>query len=372
MKIAVEASALLGEISGVGECVLGSLKALSTFDDLELSAFAITWRGRHQLLTHLPRNVSACQRVMPARPLHFVWKYLRFPTIESFVGPVDVIHGMNAVLPPVRAAHGVITVHDVAPTLYPELCQPNFLPFTQLVAKAISRDALVHTPSQFVRSQVIDVFGASPEQVIAVPWGVPTGASLVAKDSSLSQDNNVSLPEIFVLALGTIQPRKDYPSLLLAFDKIACSDASVHLVIAGARGWGYKEFESVLSRLHARERIHYLGYVSRVERERLLARATILVYPSVYEGFGLPPLEAMAHGVPVVSTRAGAIPEVLGDAALLAPVGEPDALAEQMSRLLNDEELRQQITQRGYATVANYTWHRTAEGLRRIYTMAIS
>jgi len=308
---------------------------------------------------------------MPARPLHYIWKHARFPAIESFVGPVDVIHGMNAVLPPTRSAHGVITVHDVAPTLYPELCEPNFLPFTQLVARAISRDALVHTPSQFVRSQVIEIFGAIPERVIAVPWGLPTDASLVAKDTSLPPEDSLALPEKFVLALGTIQPRKDYPSLLLAFDSIACVDPSVHLVIAGAPGWGYHEFESVLSRLHARERVHYLGYISKGERARLLAEATILAYPSVYEGFGLPPLEAMAHGVPVVSTLAGAIPEVLGDAALLVPVGEPDALAEQMSRLLNDEELRHQMTERGHVAAANYTWDRTADGLRRIYSTAI-
>ena len=293
-----------------------------------------------------------------------------FPPIELFIGKVDVIHGTNAVLPPACFARGVITVHDLSPILYPQLCQPNFLPFADLVKRAVSRGALVHTPSEYVKGEIIDVLGVPEDRVFVVPLGVPTDT---VTPSTIEQEHDfhrMELPKLFVLAIGTIQPRKDYKSLLLAFDILAKKNDEVNLIIAGGNGWGYEEFIKVLAGLSAKNRVRHLGFVTEAQRAELLSRATILVYPSVYEGFGLPPLEAMAHAVPVVATIAGSIPEIVGEAALLVPIGEPYAIAEQLSLLLESETLRTEMIRRGLERASNFTWKKTADGLADLYRLA--
>ncbi len=375
MRIALDATPLLGERSGIGEFVVGLSGGLAGYADLELTGFAVTWRGRHLLAGRLPPNVRPCDRLIPApaKVLHAMWKRVAFPPLEVFIGGADVVHGTNAVLPPTRRAAGVVTVHDLVPSLSPGLMEAGFLPFTELVRKAIRRGAFVHTPSEFVRGQVIELFRADPARVVAVPLGIPTRAGPApAAGTGPAPRAQAGLPERFIAAIGTVQPRKDYPTLLRAFEIVSARDDSVHLVVAGARGWGYDEFASVLAGLSARNRVHYLGYVGGDERLELLRRSAVLAYPSLDEGFGLPPLEAMAEGVPVVATAAGSIPEVVGEAALLVPVGDEEALAGELLRLLGDEELRDEMVARGHARARLFTWEHTAAGLRDLYYVAES
>ncbi len=367
LKVALEASAVVGERTGIGEFVVATAEALAKDPTIELSAFVISWRGRDRFRQELPSGISTRQRPMPARPLHFIWDRSTFPPLELFIGKPDIVHGMNAVLPPRWWSRGILTVHDVAPISHPELCQPNFMPWEKLVRRAIKQGAYVHTPSNFVRNEVIATFDIDPAKVHAIPLGIPTARTPSNATGPEALDRRDADLGSYVLALGTIQPRKDYVNLLKAFDVVAASDGRVRLVIAGSKGWGYEEFESTLATLKHRERVTYLGYVSEQRRLSLLRNATVLAYPSVYEGFGLPPLEAMAEGVPVVSTSVGSIPEVAGDAAALVPPRDPASLAEAISRLLSDEEARAVMSAKGLERVKMYNWTATASALSSLY-----
>jgi glycosyltransferase involved in cell wall biosynthesis len=166
-----------------------------------------------------------------------------------------------------------------------------------------------------------------------------------------------------------VEPRKDHPTLVRAFAADAHSGplGGVRLVLAGPDGWGTEALDAALARSPAADRVTRLGWVDDAARADLLAGASVLAYPSRYEGFGLPPLEAMAAGVPVVATAVGAVPEVVGDAAVLVPPGDPEALAEALRAVLLDAEQADDLRRRGRARVAAFDWDRTVDGLVDLY-----
>ena len=172
--------------------------------------------------------------------------------------------------------------------------------------------------------------------------------------------------------MGTVEPRKDLPTLVRAFDSVATDDPAVRLVIAGGDGWGAEALTAAVAAARHRDRIVRLGWVDDTTRVDLLAAATVYAFPSVYEGFGLPPIEAMAAGVPVVTSRAGALPEVCGDGADLVEPGDPDGLAVALGRALGDAEHRAALIERGRRVAARYDWGRAADQLADLFQRAAS
>lgn len=363
LRVALDATPLLGARTGVGEFCRGALAGLAARPGLEVSAFAVSWRRRGGIVGQVPEGVKVLGRPMPARPLHRSWRLLGSPPLECFSGPLDVAHGTNFVVPPTRRAARVMTVHDLTTLRFPELCDSSTKQFPELIRRAIRAGAWVHTPSCFVAHEVIELLGADPAAVRAVHHGVPVGPAQEARRPP-------TLPataQNFVLSLGTIEPRKDVPGLVRAFDRVGSRAGDVHLVIAGPDGWGADDLRQALASSRCGDRITRLGYVSDAERQWLLAHARVFAYPSLYEGFGFPPLEAMALGVPVVSTDAGALPEVVGDAAVLVPASDPDALGAAIWRAISDGELREDLVRRGRARAGSFSWEACAAGLESLY-----
>jgi alpha-1,3-rhamnosyl/mannosyltransferase len=175
----------------------------------------------------------------------------------------------------------------------------------------------------------------------------------------------------YVLSIGTAEPRKDLTGLVRAFGEVAADRPDLALVLAGPDGWGTQALDEAVASSAFRDRIVRTGWLDDRQIGSLLAGAAVLAFPSVYEGFGLPPLQAMAAGVPVVATTGGAIPEALGEAALLVAVGDVDALAAGLAEVIDDEQVRQRLVRLGCARVARFTWDRCAEGLDALYRDAL-
>jgi glycosyltransferase involved in cell wall biosynthesis len=383
--VAVDATPLLGTRTGVGRFCAGALGALGAAGEVDVDAFAVTWRRRHRLPGLVPAGVDVRQRAMPARPLHLAWGHLPGPAVEWFVGRADAVHGTNFVVPPSRRAARVVTVHDLTTVRYPELCDRSTLGFPRMVRRAIADGAWVHTPSQFVADEVVAEFGADPGRVRVVYHGVsdpgairpdtpqPGTSPAAAPASNGSPRFEESLPpgtSRYILAIGTVEPRKDYPGLVRAFTAVAAAFPDVALVVAGADGWGARAFHDAVQGSPCRDRVVQLGYVSDDELARWLARAELLAFPSVYEGFGFPPVEAMAAGVPVVASAAGAVPEIVGDAAMLVPPRDVDALAGALMTVLGDAELRARLVDDGRCRAARFTWDACGSGLTALYADA--
>ncbi len=371
LSVAFDATPLLGRPTGVGAFCSGALSGLSALPLLEVSAFAVSWRRRHGISSLVPSGVATRQRAMPARPLHAAWRHLSGPPLEWFIGRHDVVHGSNFVVPPAARAARVVTVHDLSVVLYPQMCDRSTLAFPDFIRRAVAEGAWIHTPSHFVARQVVAELGVDGERVRAVHHGIPRAR--VDPETPAPVSPPFALPDglrRYVLAIGTIEPRKDYPLLVSAFGSVAAAHPDVALVVVGSDGWGADRFLAAVEASPARSRIVRPGYLDGRAVTAALANASVLAYPSLYEGFGFPPLQAMAAGVPVVATTAGAIPEVVGDGAVLVAPGDADQLAGAIDNVLDGGPSIDALVERGRARADAFTWKACAEGLALLYADA--
>lgn len=371
LSVALDATPLLGRPTGIGAFCSGALSGLASRSGLDVSAFAISWRRRRGIETLVPPEVSTRQRAMPARPLNTMWRHSSHPSAEWFIGKHQVVHGTNYIVPPCRGAARVVTVFDLTTVRFPELSNRSTLIFPALIRRAIDEGAWVHTGSEFVAEEIIEEFDVGVDQVRVVYPGIPAlGAGPGPAEAELATLAALPLPAgtaRYILAVGTIEPRKDYPLLVNAFASVARAHQDVALVIVGADGWGAESFLDALAASPVRDRIVRPGYLDDPALDGVLRGASVLAFPSVYEGFGFPPLQAMAAGVPVVSTSVGAIPEVVGDGALLVEGGNAKGLAEALIHVLDGGPEVGKLLDRGRDRTAAFTWTRCAEGLDRLY-----
>ena len=366
LRVAIDATSLYDVRSGVGRFTAEVLAGAGRQPALDPIAYAVTWRGAGRLEALVPPGVrTAPRRRMAAFPLRRAWSRTDRPAIELWTGAVDVVHGTNFVVPPTRGA-AVVTIHDLTYLRFPEMCTRDVLQYPDLVGRALRRGATVHTVSEFVRGEVLEHYGLSPERVVTVPNGITAGVVGAPERGWRSAGG-----DRYLLAIGTVEPRKDLPGLVRAFDELAGDDPEVRLVIAGADGWGADALTMAIAGARHAERVVRLGWVDETSRADLLAGATALVLASRYEGFGLTAGEAMAAGVPVVATAVGGIPEVVGDAAVLVPPGDVTALAGALGALLADPPHRARLAAQGPARAATFTWARTIEGLADLWRSVV-
>jgi glycosyltransferase involved in cell wall biosynthesis len=370
VRVALDLTPLLGPVTGVGVFAGAVAAELGARPAIDVVGYATSWRGRERLASVVPARVTVGRRPMAARPLRALWARGERPPIEWWTGPVDVVHGTNFVVPPVRRRRGaarLVTVHDLTPVRFPELCNADTLAYPALVRRAVRAGAWVHTPSCFVADEVRAWLGpGAAERVVAVHNGVnPSGDGDPAAGRRLARS-----AERYIVALATIEPRKDLVTLVRAFDALAGDLTDVDLVVAGPDGWGVEAFQATVAAARHGARVHRLGWLDGGQRADLLAGAAVLAYPSVYEGFGLPPLEAMSAGVPVVCSDAGPLPEVTGDAALRVPVGDVDGLAGALRTVLVDGGVRDRLVAAGRARVGRFSWAACADGLIDLYHRA--
>ena len=356
MRIGLDATPLLGARTGIGRYVQQLLAALSSGPD-ELVATAFTLRGRGAL--QVPPGVEVRARPVPARALQEAWARSELPPVERLTGRLDVFHATNFVLPPLRRSRGVVTVHDLAFLHLTSTVSSASARYRALVPRSIARASVVVTPSEAVAGQVRAAYDAvlsrSGVPVVAVPHGVAPGWS-AARPPSPELRTRLGLPREYVLFVGTLEPRKDVRTLLAAH---ALLPDAPPLVLVGPPGWG----EQVDVRAAVTP-----GYLGEDDLRPVVAGASALVLPSRDEGFGLPVLEALAAGTPVVASDLPVLREVGGDVTAYAPVGDAEAFADVLQRVLDapgDPSARR-------AHAAPFTWARSAEAHRAAYTRALS
>lgn len=267
--------------------------------------------------------------------------------------------------PPFRregAPPAVIFVHDLAFRLRAaEVPWQQRLYFGRVLPPALRQAAAVLVPSETTKRDLLSVYPMPrlADKVVVIPEGLPEAAA----PGSLPE----GIEPGFILAVGTVEPRKNYPRLLAAYRRLRGSHAVPQLVIAGRPGWAYGD---TLRRIQGEPGVRYLGHVDEPTLESLYRSASVLAYPSLYEGFGLPLLEAMAHGVPAVVGKAGSLPELAQDAALAVDAEDPGAIAGALERLLADESLRTRLGAEGRRRASGYTWasaaDRTLDVLHRV------
>jgi len=279
----------------------------------------------------------------------------------------DVMHSPVNVVTVLPNVPQVVTVHDLAflhyPEQYPGMKQRYLKAMTRL---SVRRAAKVIAVSEATRQDILANYRCDPDKVVTIPNGVDAEMRVLPESDVRAFRRTQGLPDEFVLFLGTLQPRKNLETLLKAFGKIA-GQVDWPLVVAGALGWQYERIFQIVRHLGLSARVRFVGHVPGEHLPLWYNAATVFVYPSLYEGFGLPPLEAMACGTPVVASNVSALPEVVGDTGLMVDPLDVDALAGAILSLAGDADLRQQLGQRGRQRAAGFSWRRTVERTVEVY-----
>ena len=327
-----------------------------------------------------PEWVSAAPHVrwsplpFSARFTSIFWHRLHVPApIEWFVGDLDVFHATNYLLPPLKHARSVVTVHDLSFLRHPEMADPRLVRYlASSVPETVRKADVLTADSAFTKGEIVDLLGVPPEKIVVVYGGVSARFQPVSDADVLTEvRTHYGLPEGFLLSVTRIEARKNIPRLLEAYRILVDrSKIKMPLILAGGRGWGYDEAMRQREALGLTDRVHQLGHVPDDDLPALMSAATVFVYPSLYEGFGLPPLEAMACGTPVVASSAPCLAEVLGDAALLAPPDDSEALAEALAQTIGDADLRAGLRKRGLRRAQQFSWQAAAKQLVSAYHLA--
>lgn len=374
MHIGIDYTAAILQGAGIGRYTRGLVEALPPL------------LGADDRLTLLcPRERSASTRLdwptavrrrrlpLPDRYQTILWHRLHAPmAVEFLTGPLDIFHATNFLLPPVRRAQTLVTIHDLAFLVRPQFAHPDLQRFLRQEApRSLARADHILADSEASRQDAMRLFRLPPERITVV------GAGVEARFRPLDIDS-LSLCEItqryklpskpFVLSLSTLEPRKNFDGLIRAFVTARQRTAlDWHLVIAGNRGWLYEMIFSEVERLHASGFVHFPGFVDDADLPKLYNLADLFAFPSHYEGFGLPVLEALACGTPVLCTDTSSLPEIAGDAARLVPTGDEAALADALAELMTDPAARNELARRGPAQAAPWTWAAAAKRLVEVY-----
>lgn len=352
MHILLDYRPALRQRSGAGEFIhqlaLALVEAVDGHSNRRrhsIGLFSSSWKDRLD-----PRgfeDMLVQDRRIPVTLLNFAWHRLSWPPVESLVRyPVDVVHSPHPLLAPTRRAAQVVTIHDLDFLDHPERTRAEIRrDYPELVGTHARRADRVIVPSRFTAGLVASRLGVPPERIALCVPGAPAWAPRGRTEGG------------YLLFIGTLEPRKNLRGLLDAYEVLIGRHGGVpDLVVAGA---ATGDSSAELARIGASPlagRVRYVGYVQDIDRRGLYEGARVLVIPSLNEGFGLPALEAMTLGVPVVAANRGSLPEILGDAGLVADPDDPDGFADAMQSVIQDQALADSLGTRGIARAAGFTW----------------
>jgi len=372
MRIAIDYTAAVHQSAGIGRFVRSLVHALAEIDaeNQYLLIYAAPPKGVLPPLPEAP-NFQARRIPLSDRALALLWHRFSLPLpVDLITGPVDLFHSPDFVLPPVRRPAKVLTVHDLAFLLRPECADEGLRAYLEkTVPRSVSRADLIVADSRNTQDDLICLLGVPPHKVEVVPGGVDPSFTPVRDTDVLERmRERVSGGAPYILSVGVIEPRKNLNRLIEAFEILKARHGSPHrLVLAGKRGWLSEGIYRRAASSPFRSDIVFSGFVPESDLPALYSAADILAYPSLYEGFGLPPLEAMACGTPVVVSNSSSLPEVVGEAALMVEPEDTEGLADAMSTLLFDQDIRRRMVEAGLQQASGFTWRAAAERMLAIY-----
>lgn len=379
IKIAFDATSALGQGAGIGRFTLGELRGLSFTD--AVNQYYVTY----------PRNLSGVKKPTLTRnfewrglPLSekesiWLWHRLRIPApIDLLLPKIDIYHAPDYTLPPLRRAKGIVTIHDLSFEVLPEVHHAALGAYLRrAVPHSVRRADHIFADSHSTKAELIRIYNTAPDKISVVHPGVEPkfrrfNPAIPADKAQLEAVRlKYQLTRPFMVTVSTIEPRKNIGTLIRAFHQYrAKGDPTMELLIGGGGGWsGEKEnLQRVVESLGLSEHVRFLGFVPDDDLPVLLNEAHLLAYPSLYEGFGFPVLEALACGTPAVTARNTSLPEAGGDVALYIDDARDDmALAAALHRAAHDDTWRQNAIPAGVRHAQQFTWERTARQVVQLY-----
>jgi glycosyltransferase involved in cell wall biosynthesis len=342
---------------------------LSRFEDVDLVLYAQRGAELTQGIEPATWKTPPFDVANPAARI--LWEQSGM-AIQARRDQLELFHGLAFVVPPIWRGPSVVTIHDLAFLKLAGHAPGRRVAYLSKMTKSsVERANRVITVSAQTKQDVIEIYGVDADLVDVTPLGVSEGLTPLSPDERAAFRAKQGLERPAILFLGTLEPRKNLPMLLNAFDRIATT-TDAELILAGAQGWLSDELTAALAGVIHRERVRLTGFIPESELRQWLGSVDLFAFPSRYEGFGMPPLEAMACGTPVVASNVSSLPEVLGEAALLVDPDDDEAIADAMLRVLEDAALAADLRARGIAQAARFTWSETARLTRESYRRALA
>jgi glycosyltransferase involved in cell wall biosynthesis len=372
MTVYVDISAAVHHRAGLGRYAESLVNALVPLLPNDLAFFYNKERGIQELenLAYMPsRTVSMGYK--PWRMLVWLAQIARI-SFNNLVPGAKLFHATEHLLMPLRGVPTILTIHDLIFRKMPEHHKPLNRWYLNLTLPLFSRRAdHIIVVSEATRHDVVDTYGISRDKMTVVPEAAAPRFTPQPPKVIDAVRQCYQLPESYLLYVGTIEPRKNLLRLLQVWEKLYRTSEVPPLVIVGSRGWLSEDFFTALENSPFRNDVLLTGFVRDEDLPGLYAAATAFIFPSLYEGFGLPPLEAMACGTPVVCSNTSSLPEVVGEAALLCDPLDELALADALKRVVSDEDLRDTLRERGLKQAAKFSWDRTAKETLAVYNSVL-
>lgn len=363
MKIGINGIPLTKRLTGVGFYTYNLILNLAKlFPETEYDLFL----PRESLV---PLSLPNLKPIICPFIKGIIWEQTRL-SYECRRKGIDLLHCTNYIVPIIARTPTVLTIYDLAVLRYPQ-AHPWKRKFKHqlLLRRSIERAKFIIAISRFTAQETSSLFHLPGERVKVVYGGVSPLFFPWEDESRLNQiRKRYKLPSKFILYVGTLEPRKNVASLLLAFEMLKSKKDFPHkLVITGGKGWIYEEIMKTWERMEAKREVIFTGYVAYADLPGLYSLAQLFVYPSIYEGFGLPPLEAMACGTPVVVSNGSSLPEVVGDAGVMVDPKRPESIYQGIERVLGDPTFQSQLRKKGLKRAQRFTWEKTAQMTQKIY-----
>lgn len=373
MRVAIDYTPAVRQTAGIGRYTRGLVQALAGLD--HETAYTLLTLGASVDPADWPANFSFRSSWLSEPRLSVLWHRFNVPyPVDRMTGPCDLFHSPDFTLPPLARARGVVTVHDLSFLRLPECAVPTLRQYLErVVPRSVARAHRVLADSTNTKEDLVALLGTPPEKISVVPAGVEARFAPIADRAALEAvRERYGLPEHFILSVGTLEPRKNHPTLVSAYAALRRAGLPHRLVIAGREGWMFEPTYARVAAEGVEADVQFLGYIADADLPAVYHLAQLMAYPSLYEGFGIPPLEAMACGVPVVCSNVSSLPETVGDAALMVDPLDTDALADAMMRALTDLALRDRLIADGRRQAARFTWRAAAEKLVEAYALALA
>lgn len=358
IKVLVDALPLISTLTGIGRYTYEISKYLQSDDNLELNFFY----GYYSKKLLGPSDKSGVKSLKSIVAKNKISKEIARELLSIFsriFAPNYDVYWQPSFIPNkgIKAKNIVTSVHDFSFILYKDFHPKERIEyFENNFFQNIYNSDIIITGSEFTKQEILERLDFEEDKIKVIYHGVDHDLFKVYEDREVSYE----LPKKFIFSVGSIEPRKNLIGLLKAYEILDESlKKEYKLVLAGFKGWENKEIMDIIN--NNKENIHYLGYVSDIELVKTYNLASLFVYPSFYEGFGLPPLESMACGTPVITSNLSSIPEVCGDAVLYADPHNIEDIAKKIKVLINDENLQQELIRKGLSRVKRFTWEKSAQ-----------
>jgi len=372
MRIGIDATALPPQPVGAGNYIIQLIRSLANVEsEFEFVVFAQP-EGRRQIDLLESSRIHWVETPQVNPGIRLIWEQTRFPRLIH-QSNIDLFHCLHYTRPYLLSCLSVVTFHDMTFFLYPHLhtwVKRRFFPLAMRLS-ARSAQALI-ADSESTRLDAIRIMQIPPEKIVTVHLGVDPKFRVIHDPQALQQvRREYKLPDSFILYVGLIEPRKNVPLLIQAYKKLVDQGITTPLVIVGRLGWMSGEINDQIERLDLKERVQFTGYVPVEDLPGIYNLACLFVYPSRYEGFGFPVLEAMACGVPVITSSVSSLPEIVGEAGMLIQPDDEEVLTQAMGIVLSKPDLQAELARKGPVHAAEFTWERTARRTIQVYRQVL-